>query len=261
MELFRGNVDCVSLIKQKEEEWNSAMQVREWRDGYIDSDSKPKNPYSSIGSDSLWIERLKLRYNLFMDLKYALKEYHEALILQKKLLAVPSPAHRTTETLSKWFAGINDEGPDELPLFEGSSAHIFGLDMISLGPVRKKIQYPMRLSNMSPLGSSYAKKDSDEKTQYTNEKKVGRTVGVINMLAAIGMLVVAVWVLSVVSDYKLGKSSKVSTQTELAVMTGFIVLFAIWVQFFTAASKKEVFGAVAAYAAVLVVFVGSSGGS
>ena len=106
-----------------------------------------------------------------------------------------------------------------------------------------------------------AKKISDPETSYTSEKKVGRAVGIINMLAAIGLLVVAVWVLSVVSDYKLNNATLYSTQVELAVMTGFIVFFAIWVEFFTAASRKEVFGAVAAYAAVLVVFVGGSGGS
>jgi len=41
-------------------------------------------------------------------------------------------------------------------------------------------------------------------------------------------------------------------------MTGFIVGFALWVQYLTTLTKKEVFGAVAAYATVLVVFVGSS---
>ena len=82
-------------------------------------------------------------------------------------------------------------------------------------------------------------------------------VETINGAAAIGFLVVAVWVLSVVSKYKTDKGIQ-ATERELAVMTAFIVAFAIWVRFLTSLGRKEVFGAVAAYAAVLVVFVGSA---
>jgi hypothetical protein len=81
-------------------------------------------------------------------------------------------------------------------------------------------------------------------------------VEIINGTAAIGLLVIAVWVLSVVSQYKVDKGIR-ATKRELAVMTGFIVLFMLWVRFLTSLSRKEVFGAVAVYAAVLVVFVGS----
>lgn len=101
-------------------------------------------------------------------------------------------------------------------------------------------------------------KQSDRKVHYTSEKKVGRWVGTINGTAAIGFLVVAVWILSVVSDYKT-KTDVRSIEIELGVMTAFIVAFALWVAYLTTLSRKEVFGAVAAYAAVLVVFVGGSG--
>jgi hypothetical protein len=47
---------------------------------------------------------------------------------------------------------------------------------------------------------------------------------------------------------------------DLAAMTGFILFLAIWVENFTTASRKTVFGAVTTYATVLVVFVGGSDG-
>jgi Family of unknown function (DUF6594) len=78
------------------------------------------------------------------------------------------------------------------------------------------------------------------------------------MVAAISILVVAVWVLSVVNDYKQDKGVKVSKQ-ELGTLTGFVVGFALWVGFMTGLPRREMFGAIAVYAAVLVVFVGSTG--
>jgi hypothetical protein len=43
---------------------------------------------------------------------------------------------------------------------------------------------------------------------------------------------------------------------KLAALTGFVILFALWVGILTNGSRMEVFAATAAYAAVLVVYVG-----
>jgi hypothetical protein len=45
---------------------------------------------------------------------------------------------------------------------------------------------------------------------------------------------------------------------KLTVMTIFTAAFGIWVAIFTSARRAEIFGATAAYAAVLIVFVGSN---
>jgi len=76
------------------------------------------------------------------------------------------------------------------------------------------------------------------------------------MVAAFASLVVAVWVLSVVNKYKTEEDLKVDRR-ELGTLTGFIVGFALWVGFMTKLPRNEVFGAIALYAAVLVVFIGS----
>jgi len=94
--------------------------------------------------------------------------------------------------------------------------------------------------------------------QFTSEERISKVVTGVNMVAAIVSLVAAVWVLSKANDYKTEKSVKVSKQ-ELGWLTGFIVGFALWVGFMTRLPRKDVFGAIAVYAAVLVVFVGTGG--
>jgi len=66
-------------------------------------------------------------------------------------------------------------------------------------------------------------------------------------------LVGAVWALGVVTlDLKL------SLFITLGVLTAFVVLFALWTVVVLQARKSDVFAVTAAYAAVLVVFVGLS---
>jgi uncharacterized membrane protein len=47
-------------------------------------------------------------------------------------------------------------------------------------------------------------------------------------------------------------------ERELVVITAFTAVFGIWVAIFTSAKRAEIFGATAAYAAVLIVFVGGN---
>lgn len=67
-----------------------------------------------------------------------------------------------------------------------------------------------------------------------------------NMAAAIGFLIAAMWALWAIDNFA----------AKLAAMTRFVVGFSLWLGIFTNASKMEVFGGTAAYAAVLVVYVG-----
>ena len=71
-------------------------------------------------------------------------------------------------------------------------------------------------------------------------------VTIFNMAAAIGFLISAVWVLWKIDNF----------EWKLGALTIFVVAFAVWVAVLTTATKMEVFGATAAYAAVLVVYVG-----
>jgi len=76
--------------------------------------------------------------------------------------------------------------------------------------------------------------------------RVGLVAGAINVIVAAGILFSAVYNLYYVQ----------SDQTKLGLIAGYTVVgFAICIGLLTNARRSEVFGACAAYAAVLVVFV------
>ncbi len=77
---------------------------------------------------------------------------------------------------------------------------------------------------------------------------IRRFVAAFQALISIGFLVGAMWGLKGVSD----------TVTRLAMVTGFVGGFCLWLAFTTGIQKRDVFAAAAAYAAVLVVYVGST---
>ena len=66
---------------------------------------------------------------------------------------------------------------------------------------------------------------------------------------AIALLIAEMWVLWRLGDHMVAK---------LATVTGFVAVFATWVALFTSAQRKEVFTSTAAYAAVLVVYIGKT---
>jgi hypothetical protein len=68
----------------------------------------------------------------------------------------------------------------------------------------------------------------------------------LGLLAAIAFLIVPVWVIWAVEEYK-GK---------LIAVTVSVIIFALWVRILTSATRAELFVVVAGYAAVLVVYVG-----
>ena len=89
---------------------------------------------------------------------------------------------------------------------------------------------------------------SDDQLNYVPEAKISRIATIIGLVVAVLFLVAAVWLLFL--------SAKTHYTVQLAVLTVFVLAFGTWVNFFTNAKRYEVFGATAAYAAVLVVFVG-----
>lgn len=71
-------------------------------------------------------------------------------------------------------------------------------------------------------------------------------VGFINALLAAVLLFGAIYNLYYVKD----------TRKRLGLIAGYTIAFALYLGVFTNAKRSEIFGACAAYAAVLVVFVG-----
>jgi hypothetical protein len=90
----------------------------------------------------------------------------------------------------------------------------------------------------------------DRTTVYKGQH-VTKTVAAISTVCAIILLVVAMVSLYVVTN----------PTTKLAMVTAFTVLFALSIALLTNAKRTGVYGATAAYAAVLVVFISGNLGN
>ncbi|KAH7012309.1 uncharacterized protein B0I36DRAFT_340907 [Microdochium trichocladiopsis] len=76
---------------------------------------------------------------------------------------------------------------------------------------------------------------------------IRRFVAILQALISIGFLVGAMWALYKLTDMV----------TRLALVTGFVAAFCGWFATTTGIQRRDIFAATAAYAAVLVVYVGS----
>jgi uncharacterized membrane protein len=87
---------------------------------------------------------------------------------------------------------------------------------------------------------------------YTPEKYIEKWVTYSILVFAAILVVGAIWFLWLV------QIKQPHSSAQLALLTVFIILFGSMLNFTTTASRDQVLVATAAYAAVLVVFVGSS---
>jgi len=74
-----------------------------------------------------------------------------------------------------------------------------------------------------------------------------------------GFLMGSVWLLWRIGLEEVDSGTKF--ERKLAIVTGFTALFGMWVAVFTSIRRSEIFGATAAYAAVLIVFIGAAPGN
>ena len=79
------------------------------------------------------------------------------------------------------------------------------------------------------------------------EDRIQLAVTVLGTLMAIGFLIAAMLVLWREGDHMVAK---------LASVTAFVAVFATWLVLFAGIKRKDIFVATAAYAAVLVVYIG-----
>ncbi|KAJ5578024.1 uncharacterized protein N7459_006988 [Penicillium hispanicum] len=95
-------------------------------------------------------------------------------------------------------------------------------------------------------------RDSFDHTSRYQGRHVAWTVAIISMLCAAGLLAVAIVSLYLVSN----------PTAKLGMVVAYTIIFALSIALLTNASRAEIYGASAAYAAVLVVFIsGNVGGT
>ncbi|SPO03231.1 uncharacterized protein DNG_05913 [Cephalotrichum gorgonifer] len=180
----------------------------------------------------------KKRMRLIEDVRMKLKEYHERLLLQSEIAKLPRPSKRVLAAYRGWF---------KTPPALGGRAKTFLDDRDDLVATNNAMEadYLSRFLRQHWPAKEDIPTDGCYVIGRFNEDAVRVAVGIINTIVA------AVLLVGPISGLYLVQSDK----SKLAMIAAFTATFALTVGLLTNARRAEIFGATAAYAAVLVVFV------
>lgn len=233
----------------------------------------------------------KMRMDLSMKIRSTLKDYREALIQESTLMAMPTPSPHTMTAISRFFHGSRRShlgtitAPAAYSVLSGASSTLYppetrtsqirASDYISLSkPSEPDVLTTLLQTRLSrifrtkppqtlPLYHSGKSQPTishmrPSQMKYYSYERIRFAASFITTLAAAVLLFVPIFAL-----YNTSGSRPVLT---LGLIAMFTIIFAASLALMTTASRSEIFGACAAYSAVLVVFVsgdfaaGGSGG-
>jgi hypothetical protein len=123
-------------------------------------------------------------------------------------------------------------------------------DLVAMGKPADEDLLSKLLQDHWPFQKRNTVDPLDRTTVYKGQH-VAWTVAAISMLCAAVLLVVAIVSLYIVN----------SPTAKLGMVTAYTILFALSIALLTNAKRAEIYGAAAAYAAVLVVFISGNLGS
>ncbi|KAI9904945.1 hypothetical protein N3K66_001474 [Trichothecium roseum] len=192
-------------------------------------------------------EWMKLRN----EIKEKLKEYHEALILQSSIIDLRTPRRSVLRQFQDWFKG--GARGSQYSIISGQAEGILDdvEDLAALRLVCKEDMLSRFVQDHWPLKGRLDQRTNGS-SRYFHLRHVNMTVALISTLVAAFELIGPI----------LGLYFATDKGTRLGMIAAFTVLFALSLRLLSNASRAEIFGASAAYAAVLVVFVSSDlGGS
>ncbi|KAI6755499.1 hypothetical protein HG531_004605 [Fusarium graminearum] len=220
---------------QDRESRESLQSLRNWKD------FKDRNDEDS--------ERRKL----LRDIKSTFKEYREALMFESTLATIPPPDRKTLKAFrTNFFHGRPGEA-GAFPMLGGHSSNLYD-DSDDLLVLHSR-ESPDRLTMFVQDNFGYLFEESGtangSSIAYASGKKISTFISYISTVLAAVLLIGAIVIL-----YNIN-----SDNLKLGLIALFTVLFSASVGLLTNAKRAEVFGATAAYAAVLVVFVSGDLGS
>ncbi|KAH6651846.1 hypothetical protein BKA67DRAFT_693088 [Truncatella angustata] len=200
------------------------------------------------------------RLELVKDIRVLMKEYREALLNERRFAAIPPPDKRTFKAFREELFYFDTASNSSLCVIGGHSKNLYN-ETNELAALRVQEQQD-RLSQFveDHLGYFFQEKSKPNSyaagitsdISYISGRSISSFISYLSTLLAAILLIGAIIVL-----YKVTEPNK-----KLGLLAIFTCLFAISVGLLTNARRAEVFGATAAYAAVLVVFVsGNLGGS
>lgn len=224
-------------------------------------------------------ELCKERMDLAMKIRSTLKDYREALIQGSTLLSLSAPSTQTMTAMSRYFHGALEPVSSDAAtstaacsVLSGASSSLYPLNMsqsqirasdyISLSKpaeldllttlLRTRLSRLFR-ANPPPLLPSYLAGRplptishlSPSQMKYHSHERVKFAASLITTLAAAILLFVPI--------YTLYNTSQARASLSLVLIAIFTVILAGSLAVMTTASRLEIFGACAAYSAVLVV--------
>ncbi|KAI0508641.1 hypothetical protein F5B22DRAFT_619782 [Xylaria bambusicola] len=223
-------------------------------------------------------ERWKKRMDLAMEIRATLKDYQEALIRQSTLASLPRPSRQTMTALSNYFhtravvphatpSAAQQQTTTTYPILTGASSKLYATgmteaqirlsDYISLSrpaeaedPLTHFLKtycsclFRERIEPLEFPSRAISHLSARQVVRYSLTR-IQLAVSFITTFFAAVLLFLPIAVLPISS----------SQHETLGLIALFVALFAIAIMLMTNARRAEVFGACAAYAAVLVVFI------
>lgn len=172
------------------------------------------------------------------------------MLLDAEMLALRRPPKQTYKAFDQLFMNA-DEG--RFPTLGGESSLLYNdrHDISALVRPLEEDRLTSFLRKHCLLLFLERYPDRDSRLVYISTRRIAVVVSFINVLLAAVFLFGAIYNLYYVEQDKI----------KLGLIAGYTTAFAFCVSLVTSAKRPEIFGACAAYAAVLVVFVSGSLGS
>ncbi|KAF1949990.1 hypothetical protein CC80DRAFT_497020 [Byssothecium circinans] len=192
------------------------------------------------------------RMELVKDIRAKIKEYEEAILLNSAFLSMRRPSRQVHEAFYNYFWNKSDTKPD-FPSLLGNSSTVYNDrdDLVALVRPAEEDRLSAFLRKHCSILFLTNRKSQKGRIAYISAHRITVVVGTFNIILAAVFLFGAIMNLYYV----------VNEKKRLGLIAGYTVAFALCVGLLTNARRSEIFGASAAYAAVLVVFVsGNLGG-
>ena len=174
-------------------------------------------------------------------------------MLDSAILSLRRPTKQSYNAFRNHFMNVG-ANREEYPTLGGSSATLYDNrdDLIAVARPPEEDRLSRFLRNYCPLLFLESRPSNGSSLAYISARRISIVVGIVNVLSAAAFLFGAIYNL-----YYVDKD-----QIKLGLIAGYTIAFALCISLITNAKRSEIFGACAAYAAVLVVFVsGDLGGS
>ncbi|KAH6677381.1 hypothetical protein B0J14DRAFT_584138 [Halenospora varia] len=195
------------------------------------------------------------RMELVIKIRDRIEKYHTALAAHQVLLNSPPPSSSTVKAMRSWFFNnTSNTSTKPVPRLWGASSNLYSnpSDLVALRVPANQDRLSLFIqNNFSLLFRITSPSSHDGHTAYISETSLSYFVAILSTILAALLLLGAIISLYIVKNEK----------ALLGMLSGWTVLFAACVGLLTNARRDQIFGATAAYAAVLVVFVSGNLGS